>query len=68
MQPAVKRVALDKRLLEEISEKISSNDEQVKSLYDFIHYSHNRVKVLDDINEKIALTNTGLEIGANRAR
>lgn len=66
LQPTIMKISLEKKLIEEVTDKIEKNNEQVRSLYEIIHYNDNKVKVFDDIYEKIAATNTSVEVLSNK--
>lgn len=62
IQPTILKIAIDKKMIEDVNDKIIANDIHVKSLHDIIHYNDNKVKVIEDIFEKISLTNSEVDV------
>ncbi|EAS04241.2 hypothetical protein TTHERM_00298520 (macronuclear) [Tetrahymena thermophila SB210] len=66
LQPTIKKISIDKKMLDDINDKIDKNNDSVKCLHDIIHYNNDGVKVIDNIYQKIATTNSNLEILNNK--
>lgn len=55
LQPIVRKSAEENKIIEDVEIQIERNNSQVNELYEIIHFNDKKVKVIDDIYEKLFL-------------